>query len=417
MDDLLLLVHRIPWPPNKGDKIRSYHMLRHLARHYRVHLGTFIDDPADAAWLPQLETLCASVHARPLCGRRARLRALSGFLTGEPLSLPWYRDRELARWVRRTVATHPVQRALVFSSAMAQYLPEQADLARVIDFVDVDSDKWNQYAAARGWPMNAIYRREGRRLLDWERRLAATSDASLFVSPAEADVFRRLAPEAADRVHAINNGVDADHFDPERVAGRSPFAPGTHNIVFTGAMDYWPNVDAVAWFVETVLPRIRDTHPGASFCIVGSRPAPEVEALASRPGVTVTGFVDDVREWIAHATLAVAPLRVARGVQNKVLEAMALARPVVATPQALEGLSARPGHDILLSEADPAAFAAVVTQQLRNPDPAIGAAARARVLADYDWARNLARLDELLQTGRVPRPAPAAVPVESTNGY
>ncbi|WP_028484266.1 TIGR03087 family PEP-CTERM/XrtA system glycosyltransferase [Thioalkalivibrio sp. ALE17] len=403
MDDLLYLVHRIPWPPNKGDKIRSHHILRYLAQHYRVHLGTFIDDPADAAYLPELKRICTTVCARPLPRRRAQLRALTGFLSGEPLTVPWYRDRELARWVRTTLTRQPVACAVAFSSAMAQYLPEGGGRTRVVDFVDVDSDKWTQYAPTRRWPMSAVYRREGRRLLDYERQVAQASDASLFVSPAEADSFRQRAPEAADRVHALNNGVDAAFFAPEAVAGSNPYVAGARTIVFSGAMDYWPNVDAVVWFADHVLPGLRAEHPGVEFCIVGSRPAPEVAALAARPGVTVTGFVDDVRPWIAHATLAVAPLRIARGVQNKVLEAMALGRPVVASPQALEGLTATPGHEVVAADAEPLAFLEAVSGYLRAPDPALGQAARARVLADYDWARNLAHLGEILRRrpGRV----------------
>ncbi|WP_026143020.1 MULTISPECIES: TIGR03087 family PEP-CTERM/XrtA system glycosyltransferase [unclassified Thioalkalivibrio] len=415
MDDLLYLVHRIPWPPNKGDKIRSHHILRYLARHYRVHLGTFIDDPADAVYLPELKKLCTSVCARPLPRRRAQLRALTGFFTGEPLTVPWYRDRELARWVRATLIRQPVAHAVAFSSAMAQYLPEGSGRTRVVDFVDVDSDKWTQYAPTRRWPMSAVYRREGRRLLAYERQVAQASNASLFVSPAEAEAFRERAPEVAGRVHALNNGVDAGRFSPDAVAGLDPYPDGVRAIVFSGAMDYWPNVDAVVWFADHVLPALRAEHPDVEFCIVGSRPAPEVAALAARPGVTVTGFVDDVRPWIAHATVAVAPLRIARGVQNKVLEAMALGRPVVASPQALEGLTARIGSEVIQAEADPRAFLEAVSGYLRAPDPALGHAARARVLADYDWARNLSYLGEILR--RRPGPAPGAEPtVEAAHG-
>lgn len=415
MDDVLFLVHRIPWPPNKGDKIRSYHILCHLAERYRVHLGTFVDDPADEAHIPELERRCASVCVRPLPATRARVRALTGLLSGEPLTLPWYRDRALQRWVDETLDRHDIRQALVFSSAMGQYLPEGAeDLLRVVDFVDVDSDKWTQYAASKRWPMSAIYRREGRRLLAYERHLAAASDASLFVSPAEAESFRRFAPESAGRVHALNNGVDARFFapDPQRP---SPYPPGTRTLVLTGAMDYWPNVDAACWFADAILPRLQDQLPELQFHVVGSRPAPKVQELAQRPGVTVTGFVDDVRPWIQHAELAVAPLRIARGVQNKVLEAMALARPVVATPQALEGLTARPGQDLLLAPDEPAAFADRVAEQLHAPDPALGPAARQRVLADYDWARNLRQLDTLLR-GETAMEATDDLALETSHG-
>ncbi|MBK1726963.1 TIGR03087 family PEP-CTERM/XrtA system glycosyltransferase [Halorhodospira neutriphila] len=414
MAEILYLAHRLPWPPNKGDKIRSYHILRHLAERHAVHLGTFVDDPADWAHLPALREQCASVCARPLPRRRAGLRALSGLLRGEALTLGWYRDPGLRRWVRRTLERRPVEAALAFSSSMGQYLPgRRRGLRRVVDFVDVDSDKWRQFAAQRGGPMRAVYRREARRLLAYERRLAAGSDASLFVSPQEAGLFRRLAPESAGRIAAMGNGVDTAYFDPER-AGASPYPPGERPVVLTGAMDYWPNVDAACWFAEAVLPRIRRRDPRVRFYVVGNRPAPAVRKLAEQEGVAVTGFVEDVRPWIAHADVAVAPLRIARGVQNKVLEALALARPVVATPQALEGLSARPGEDLLHAPAEGEAFAAAVARLLAAPAPELGAAGRRRVLADYSWARSLARLDAALE----PEAAPVVpgVAVEGSHG-
>ncbi|WP_019625777.1 TIGR03087 family PEP-CTERM/XrtA system glycosyltransferase [Thioalkalivibrio sp. ALJT] len=397
MDDLLYLVHRIPWPPNKGDKIRSYHILRYLAQHYRVHLGTFIDDPADAAYLPELERICATVCARPLPRRRAQLRALTGFLTGQALTVPWYRDRVLERWVRATVSRHAVTRTVAFSSAMAQYLPAGEDQTRVVDFVDVDSDKWTQYAPTRRWPMSAVYRREGRRLLAYERQVAGESDVSLFVSPSEAETFRHQAPGVADRVHALNNGVDHTYFAPEHVPEFNPYPAGSRVIVFSGVMDYWPNVDAVVWFTREVLPLVRAEVPNARFAIVGSRPTPAVSELARLPGVSVTGFVEDMRTWIGHADLAVAPLRIARGVQNKVLEAMALARPVVASPQALEGLTVKRESEVLEAQTDPHHFARAVLRALAEGPGERGQRARQRVERDYDWARNLARLDDYLQ--------------------
>lgn len=397
MDDLLYLVHRIPWPPNKGDKIRSHHILRYLTQHYRVHLGTFVDDPDDLVHTAEVEGLCASTCIRPLDSRRARLRALGGLATGAPLTLPWYRDRGLQRWVDDTIKRHSISRALIFSSAMSQYLERHPEVVQVTDFVDVDSDKWTQYAATRPWPFSAIYRREGRRLLAYERRQAARSSASLFVSPDEAEAFRERAPESAERIHAMNNGVDHAHFAPDRVPAHNPYPPDSRVMVFSGAMDYWPNVDAVVWFAREVFPEIRVQEPHALFYIVGSRPAPAVTELGRLPGVMVTGFVEDMRAWIGHADLAVAPLRIARGVQNKVLEAMALARPVVASPQALEGLSAQREQEVIEAPAEPAAFARAVLRGLAEGPSERGERARKRVETDYDWARNLARLDNYLQ--------------------
>jgi sugar transferase (PEP-CTERM/EpsH1 system associated) len=396
MAGLLYLCHRIPYPPNKGDKIRSYHLLRYLAKRFEVHLGAFVDDEADWAHLPALREMCADVHLCRLSARSARLRSLTALLTGEPLTLPYYRDVGLARWVRGKLADGSIGHAVVFSSAMAQYL-EDRSVRRVIDFVDVDSDKWTQYARTVGWPMRNVYAREGRKLLAYEKRIAASFDASFFVSRAEAELFHALAPAQADRVGYFNNGVDAAYFDPGH-ASVSPYPSEVLPIVFTGAMDYWPNVDAVSWFATDVFPHIRQAHPRARFYIVGSRPTPAVKALAAEPGVEVTGTVPDVRPYVAHAAVAVAPLRIARGVQNKVLEAMAMARPVVVSPAALEGIEAQAGKELLLAASGPE-FAAQVGKVLAGEAGAVGAAARERVLRDYGWDDNLARVGETLDGG------------------
>ncbi len=392
---LLLLVHRIPYPPNKGDKIRSYHLLRHLAEHYQVHLGSFVDDEDDWQHAPTVEKLCASAHLARLHPLRARVRSLGALLANRSLSLDYYHDKGMASWVEQTVRTHGIERIMIFSSAMAQYAEAYPQARRVVDFVDVDSDKWRQYADKKSWPMSWLYRHEARQLLAYERKVARECDASLFVSSPEADLFRQLAPESDARIGWFSNGVDTEYFSPER-AYPSPYAAGERALVFTGAMDYWPNIDAVQWFAAEVLPQILARHPDARFYIVGSRPAPAVQALAQQAGVVVTGTVPDVRPYIAHGEVAVAPLRIARGIQNKVLEAMAMGRPVVVSPQALEGIDADIGREVLLA-ADAAAFAATVMALLRQPDASVGAAARTNVQRHYSWSSKLARIEEKLE--------------------
>ncbi|HRZ05528.1 MAG TPA: TIGR03087 family PEP-CTERM/XrtA system glycosyltransferase [Candidatus Competibacteraceae bacterium] len=344
MHDLLFLVHRIPFPPNKGDKVRSFHLLRHLAQHYRIWLGTFVDDPDDWRHVDEVRRFCAEVYCAPLDPRRARLWSLRGLATGEPLTLPYYRQAGLQAWVDRVVTEHGIERALVFSSAMAQYLrrPPLDRLRRVMDFVDVDSAKWAQYAENKPWPFSWIYRRESDRLLTFERAVAQEFAASVFVTAEEAALFCRLAPEVpAEKVLTVANGVDTDYFNPDREYP-NPYPAEERVLVFTGAMDYWANVDAVEWFARTVFPEIHRAAPDSRFYIVGARPAATVQQLTTVPGVRVTGTVPDVRPYIAHAEFSVAPLRIARGVQNKVLEAMAMGKPVLATSAALEGIGPSP---------------------------------------------------------------------------
>lgn len=398
MQHLLFLSHRIPYPPNKGDKIRSYHLLRHLSGQYRVHLGCFVDDPADMQHVDYMRSLCASSHIVPLDRKRATLLSARGLLTGEALTLPFYRTAGMSEWVARTLREFPINNAVAFSSAMAQYLLDTGHvLHRVVDFVDVDSDKWRQYAQSRKWPLSAIYRREADKLFDFERRIALECEATVLVSEAEAQLFREAVPAAARRVHVVNNGVDTDFFTPYRDYA-SPYKSRELAIVFTGAMDYWANVDAVDWFARHVFPAVYKKLPAARFYIVGARPAPLTQALAKFPGVIVTGAVEDVRPYLAHAALSVAPLRIARGTQNKVLEAMAMSRVVIASPQATQGLDfSGKGRELRVAN-DAAEFIAEVLRWLedKRARDTLGVAARKHVLSRYSWHTNLAAIDRLL---------------------
>ena len=401
MRELLFLAHRIPYPPDKGDKIRSFHLLRHLADRYRVHVGAFIDDPLDWRHVESVAAMCGETCFRPLHVTRAKLASLTALATGEPLTLPYFRDARLARWVRELLASHRIERIFVFSSAMAQYVEgtAAAGIFRVLDFVDLDSDKWRQYGERSTGPVRWVYRREGERLFAYERRCAASFDASLFVSDAEARLFASRAPESAARVSVVGNGVDTEYFSPER-AYPNPYAADEAVVVFTGAMDYWANVDAVVSFSRDVFPLVRSDIPQATFYIVGARPTRSVLDLARQPGVRVTGTVPDVRPYLAHARVSVAPLRMARGVQNKVLEAMAMARPVVTSPQALAGIT--PCAELLeRSAGSPEASARILIEVLReSPSPRHGL--RKHVLEHYSWRASLAKMDAILERGALP---------------
>jgi sugar transferase (PEP-CTERM/EpsH1 system associated) len=394
MGDLLYLAHRMPFPPDKGEKIRAYHALVSLARHYRIHLGCFVDDPEDEKHLPVLQDICASVRMIPLDRRMGLARGLYGIARGASLSEHYFRDPRLSRWVDETVRRARPKSIFVYSSTIAPYAMPYAPTHRVIlDMVDVDSQKWSAYSVKAGWPMKMLYARESRAVLALERRAAMAFERSLFVSRAEAQAFVRLAPETAGRVGYYENGVDLRHFDP---AGSfaNPFAPSSQAIVFTGTMNYRPNVEAVDWFARLVLPPIRAARAAAEFWIVGAHPSLSVARLAALPGVHVTGRVTDVRPYLAHAACVVAPLHIARGVQNKVLEAMAMAKPVVATPSAREGLSALDGEDLLIA-GTPALFADAVISVLMGGGRELGLRARGRVETDYDWSRNLRVLEGL----------------------
>lgn len=394
MQKLLYLVHRIPYPPNKGDKIRSFNFLKALAEKYQIFLGTFIDDPEDRQYIDALTPYCRESLCIDLQPKTQKIKSLQGLLTGEALSLPYYRNQQLQTWVDKTIREQAISQVLIFSSPMAQYVEKYANLHLVADFVDVDSDKWRQYALNKRFPMKWIYRREAEKLLAFEKRIAAQAQATLLVSEQEAKLFKSLVPEAADKIGFVNNGVDIQHFDPDR-SYSSPFSENELTIVFTGAMDYWANVDAVKWFAEQVFPLIKQRCPSVRFYIVGSKPTKEVLQLAEQePAVIVTGRVEDVRPYLAYARIVVAPLRIARGIQNKVLEALAIAKPVVVTTAAMEGIPFKTELQIALADTAED-FAAVSITLLQKP---LERAEQNRrfVETEFGWQQNGEKLCSLL---------------------
>lgn len=402
MAKILYLVHRLPYPPNKGDKLRSYHLLKHLAASHQVWLGSFVDDAADWGHVPVLRESCQDLFVAGLNPLRARLASLRGLATGEALSLPYYRHRGMSAWISRMAREQAFDAIVVFSSTMAQYALQyrresRRDVPLLVDFVDVDSAKWADYARSHRWPLGWLYAREGRQLLDYERQVAAQARCSFFVTEGEKALFLRLSASPAD-VQALGNGVDSGYFAPLPQQA-NPYAADVLPLVFTGAMDYWPNVDAVQWFATEVLPGLRRRWPQLHFYIVGRSPTPAVRALAGE-GVTVTGTVDDVRPYLQHAAAVVAPLRLARGVQNKILEAMAVGRPVVAARSCVEALGADgvlPGQDLLAADTAQD-YEELVHALLSAPAraQAMGQQARERVLRQFSWQAHLSKLDAYL---------------------
>ena len=393
MQDLLFLAHRIPYPPNKGDKLRSYHLLKHLSRQFNIHLGCFIDDPEDWQHTNHLQSLCADTFFAPLSRGRGMMRSVMSLLNDEPFTTAYFRDRGMSDWVLDVARKKTIRHVVAFSSAMGQYAEDLVDAVKIVDMVDVDSAKWDQLARMKPWPASWLYRRESKKLLAYEVHAARHFDATVFVSAAEMDLFKRLAGEQGLNICYASNGVDTAYFSPDH-AFENPFSGTPHAIVFTGAMDYWPNVDAVTWFATEIFPRIRAQWSDAIFAVVGARPTPEVTRLQSVNGITVTGSVPDVRPYIRHAAVVVAPLRIARGVQNKVLEGMAMAKTVVASAAAAEGIDGVPGKDFMVANGKQD-YVELIGQAFRGALN-LGAPARARVIASYSWEANLQKISGLL---------------------
>lgn len=397
MNKLLFLPHRIPYPPNKGDKITTFNFLKYFSSRCEVYLGTLIDSPEDAAHADLVRGMCRDACFVSLSpGRKKMTSVLSGLAAGEALSLPYVREPRLQAWVDGILADQAPDAILIFSGTMAQYVSDKvpAGSRTLYDMEDVDSEKWRSYAASKPWPLSWLYRREADKLLAFEREMAARFDSTVFVSKEEAELFKSLAPEIADRVTFRTQGVDSAFFDPA-IPQENPYPDGAKALVFTGAMDYWPNIDAVTWFAEDVLPKLRQKVPEVLFCIVGLRPTQEVRQLGQRPGVLVTGGVPDVRPYLANAVAAVLPLRIARGIQNKVLEAMAMELPVLASPEAMAGIFGFDGAYVADGRDQMVAKAVALLRDGGGPQRA----ARQCILDHYDWAANLKRIEALLEGG------------------
>jgi sugar transferase (PEP-CTERM/EpsH1 system associated) len=395
----LFLAHRIPFPPDRGDKIRSWHLLEHLSRLGRVHLACFADDAADAAHLPALRAALGGRLGEAHVEIRTRSRAVAGALAlveRRPVSLTLFDSQAMRGFVDQMLTGGSIDTIFAFSGQMAQFMPQSARQRFVMDFGDMDSAKFAQYGAEGAGPMAWVNRREGRMLFDFERATAARADLSLFVSEAEAALFRSRT--GLGSIAALSNGIDTDFFDPS--AAFAPVDPAARGegplLLFTGQMDYAPNVEAVSWFVREVLPLL----PNARFVIAGRAPTSQVQALASER-VIVTGGVADMRSWLAAADVVVAPLKLARGIQNKVLEAMAMARPVVASPAAFEGIEAEPGTHLLVAD-EAAATAEAISGLLADParGTAMGEAARAHLERHYRWEARLAPLAGMVAPAR-----------------
>ncbi len=396
---LLYLVHRVPFPPNRGDRIRSYHFLRFLSERYDVSLATLADEPVPDSARRELDQLCVQVAIEPV-GRSRWLRAAASLARGRSATEGLFASPILRKTVRRWAGERRFDAALVFCSSMVQYrnCPELEGVPTVIDLVDVDSQKWFDYATKTRGLRRQLFQLEGRRLRRLECTLPAQAQAVTLVSEAEASLYRSFCPN--ERTLAILMGVDLDYFRPQN-SGPSPWQSLPEHdrchLAFIGALDYRANIDAVTWFAAEVWPLVRQRLPHLKLALVGRNPAPAVLRLAELPGIRVFADVPDVRPHVAAADLVVAPLRIARGIQNKVLEAMAMGKAVVTSPAALEGLAALPGRHLAVAD-EPSQWTEVVAELLHDDELALslGMSARRFVERCHAWQPTLEPLAHLI---------------------
>jgi sugar transferase (PEP-CTERM/EpsH1 system associated) len=406
MGDILFLAHRIPFPPDRGDKIRAHHLLKRLAGLAPVHVGCFVENDADRAAIPTLSRLADSCHVADR-SKSIAWAGIEALAAGKPVSLTAFHHRGLADWVQSTIEECDISTIFVFSGQMGQYIPHEFAGRVIVDLCDVDSVKFEDYAAAgeRVW----LNRREGRLLALEEERLVHRADTTLLISENEKRVLQgRLRNAAGARILAMGNGIDAGFFDPAMVSAEAEITgkPGPH-FIFTGQMDYRPNELAALWVVDEFMPRMREVRPEAQFHVVGRNPTEKLKARNGRQGTRIWGEVPDVRPFLAAADVALAPLTIARGIQNKVLEAMAMQLPVLLTPGAATGIHATDGRHWMVEEPDGGAMVRRFEELWAKRDgrDAMRAAARQFVLQNHSWQAILEPLEELVSAGEVRRRA------------
>ena len=403
---ILVIAHRIPFPPDKGDKIRTYNFIRFLAEHYQVTVACIIDDSEDIKYVQNLEDLVSKVFYQIKLSSQKKRWAFGALIKGVSVTQESFYCSKLQAQIDDFIEADNPDAILSFCTSTCDYLFRSRHSGELLkkrvllnDLIDVDSEKWNQYATKQKGLMKWIYGREARLLSKLEKQVVDFFDKVFLVTDAEKEVLSKHA--SIGNVESLANGVDLDYFRCRRENRNNPSSGKVNSkLIFSGAMDYWPNIEGAVWFVNQIFPQIKKTIPDVSFTIVGRNPTEEVIDLSYVEGVEVTGTVPDIRSYLSQAAVCVAPLMIARGIQNKVLEAMAMGKPVVATTGAATGTQTTDGENIIIADEEDRMANELIsllrdsTRQIR-----IGQNARQYVEVNHSWNSQLIRLKSLIDSG------------------
>ena len=394
---ILFIAHRIPYPPDKGDKIRSFFILKHLSQKNDIYLASLIDDINDIQYKNDLTKYCKDTRFVIINKLWVKFKMVYYLIIGKPMSLAYFGSCQLKREIDAWVSLIEFDMIYIYSSSVGQYVINVKNNYKIMDFVDLDSEKWFLNSQYANFATSLIYKHEGYRMRKYESFIARKCKYNFFAAKRDESAFKLQCPEVNTLV--IPNGVNLEYFT-KKIKRCSPpnLNTSSRNIIFTGAMDYFANIDAAVYFYNKIFPIVKSKVSDCSFFIVGSNPSIKIMDLAKDKSVIVTGRVVDIRPYMDKASVYVAPLRISRGLQNKVLEAMAMGMPVVTTKCVLNGINAEPGKNIFIEDS-PLEFADRVVELLRNTylRDKIGDAAREFVQINYNWGNSFNKLDNLIK--------------------
>jgi polysaccharide biosynthesis protein PslH len=386
---ILFICHRYPFPPKRGGKIRPFNIIKHLAESgHEVHVGSLLRSSTEAAEGLGLEKYCASVFAPHVSSVSQSLKMVALLPTTTPSSMGYFHSAKLSSHIKSLANLKSFDLVFVHCSSVAQYAEHLTGVKKWLDFGDMDSQKWLDYGNYRQMPLALGYKLEGLKLEREERRLSTVFDQCTATTRGELETLQRLNPQVNGGW--FPNGVDSTFFAPS-------LAYDQNEISFIGRMDYFPNQQAVQKFVKNIFPLIKTGNPQARFTVVGAEPPSFIRELQAINGVSVTGTVADVREYVLRSAVNVAPLDIARGTQNKILEAMAMGVPVVASSAASKGVNAiKDEHFMVEDDANAFAEACLLVMSNKAERQKLGLAGRERVLSHHSWAGSMHMFNEIL---------------------
>ncbi|MEM7038196.1 MAG: glycosyltransferase [Bacteroidota bacterium] len=388
---ILVALSRFPWPIEKGDKLRAFYQIQGLAEEHEVHLVTLNDAPVSAEDRAQLD-FCASVTVIPHGKLRIGWNLAGAVFNGKPFQVNYFRSPAMKRAMRRVIQEQKIDVVYVQLIRLGMNLGFEEHVGWMLDYMDAFSIGMKNRIAGSKFPKKPFVKSEARRLEVYEAGIAARFDELSIISERDADAL----PEAVRKsTHIIPNGVGESFFEELPRPTQPDF-----DLIFFGNMGYHPNVRSAAFLLEEVMPALKAKGHDLHLCIAGARPAPLIRAAAG-PKVEVTGFVDDIRTWILRSKLAIAPLIAGQGLQNKLLESMAMGLPTLTTPLANSALHAVHGEHLMVCDS-PETFAEAIVELLADPEKAarIGAAGKAFVEERYRWTAMNRRLIAALEACR-----------------